>query len=270
MPQTATIAAEGDGWRVSHIVCTDGPKDRRFAEQHDRVCIAVVLAGQFQYRTDAGEALLAPGMTLTGNAGQCFECGHNHSRGDRCLSFTYDCKFAEQVVRGVAGVTDLDFRHPVLPPSPDLIALVSPRPRAAFEEAAVTILAMTAARQAGMTGGHDVPARQMRIVAETIDLIEREAENQDGDCLSLTALSRLSGISPYRYLRLFRRLTGMTPHQYVLHVRLTRAAERLRSSTEAISTIAYDAGFGDLATFNRRFRKLIGQTPTAFRAGRSN
>jgi AraC-like DNA-binding protein len=270
MPQTATIAAEGAGWRVSHIACTDGPKDPRFAEQHDRVCIAVVLSGQFQYRTSTGEALLAPGMVLTGNPGQCFECGHDHSSGDCCLSFTYEAGFAEDIVRDVAGVTDLNFRHPVLPPSPDLIALVSPQPREAFEEAAVRLLALTAARQADVTAGHDMPARQMRMVAETVDLIERRAGDLDGDCLSLTALSQRAGINPYRYLRLFQRLTGMTPHQYVLHVRLMRAAERLRSSDDAISIVAYDAGFADLATFNRRFRKLIGQTPTVFRAGRSS
>jgi AraC-like DNA-binding protein len=33
-----------------------------------------------------------------------------------------------------------------------------------------------------------------------------------------------------------------------------------------VSTIAYDAGFNDLATFNRRFLKLMGATPSAFRA----
>jgi len=30
--------------------------------------------------------------------------------------------------------------------------------------------------------------------------------------------------------------------------------------------IAFEAGFNDLATFNRGFRRLIGITPSAFRA----
>jgi AraC-like DNA-binding protein len=61
-------------------------------------------------------------------------------------------------------------------------------------------------------------------------------------------------------------MTGMTPHQYVLRTRLHRAAVRLRLSDEPISAIAFDAGFNDLSTFNRRFRRIMGVTPGAFRA----
>src|SRR2546430_5544229 len=32
------------------------------------------------------EELMTPGSLLLGNAGQCFECGHEHGLGDRCLS----------------------------------------------------------------------------------------------------------------------------------------------------------------------------------------
>ena len=34
--------ASGPGWRVSDVVCTAGPHDRPFEEQHDAVCIAAV------------------------------------------------------------------------------------------------------------------------------------------------------------------------------------------------------------------------------------
>ena len=59
----------------------------------------------------------------------------------------------------------------------------------------------------------------------------------------------------------------MTPHQFVLRTRLHRAAVRLRRSDETISAIAFDAGFNDLSTFNRRFRRLMGASPGAYRAG---
>jgi AraC family transcriptional regulator len=77
-------------------------------------------------------------------------------------------------------------------------------------------------------------------------------------------------MSPYHFLRTFRQVTGMTPHQYVLRTRLHRAAVRLRHSTDAVSTIAYDAGFNDLSTFNRRFRREMGVNPGAFRARRAH
>jgi AraC family transcriptional regulator len=49
-----------------------------------------------------------------------------------------------------------------------------------------------------------------------------------------------------------------------------RAAVRLRRSEEPVSGIAFDAGFNDLSTFNRRFRRIVGITPTAFRARRGH
>jgi AraC-like DNA-binding protein len=49
-------------------------------------------------------------------------------------------------------------------------------------------------------------------------------------------------------------------------MRLHRAAVRLRHSDEDISAIAFDEGFGDLSTFNRRFRRVMGLSPRAWRA----
>jgi AraC family transcriptional regulator len=61
----------------------------------------------------------------------------------------------------------------------------------------------------------------------------------------------------------------MTPHQFVLRTRLHRAAVRLRRSDEAVSVIAFDMGFNDLSTFNRRFRRVMGSSPSAYRAAGS-
>ena len=76
-------------------------------------------------------------------------------------------------------------------------------------------------------------------------------------------------MSPYHFLRTFRAVVGVTPHQFILHTRLHRAAVRLRCSSDNVSAIAYAAGFGDLSTFNRRFQKLMGQSPGAYRAAGS-
>ncbi|MGH8284742.1 MAG: helix-turn-helix transcriptional regulator [Steroidobacteraceae bacterium] len=61
----------------------------------------------------------------------------------------------------------------------------------------------------------------------------------------------------------------MTPHQFILHRRLHHAAVSLRASQAPVSSIALDSGFADLSTFNRRFRRVMGVSPSAFRAGRA-
>ena len=58
----------------------------------------------------------------------------------------------------------------------------------------------------------------------------------------------------------------MTPYQYLLRTRLHRAAVRAAGiSDEPISAIAFEAGFNDLSTFNRRFRRVMGATPRRYR-----
>ena len=72
-------------------------------------------------------------------------------------------------------------------------------------------------------------------------------------------------MSRYHFLRTFRTLIGMTPHQFLLRTRMHRAATMLRQSDHTIASVAFDAGFGDLSTFNRRFRQVMGASPGAYR-----
>jgi AraC-like DNA-binding protein len=99
-------------------------------------------------------------------------------------------------------------------------------------------------------------------ITDALRRIEAEAHEK----LALADLARDAAMSPYHFLRRFAQLVGMTPHQFVLQTRLHRAAVRLRRSDEAISAIAFDVGFSDLSTFNRRFRRLMGVSPHVYRA----
>jgi AraC family transcriptional regulator len=47
MTLTAQVLASGTGWQASDVRCDAGPADVPYEEQHDRVCIAVVLDGTF-------------------------------------------------------------------------------------------------------------------------------------------------------------------------------------------------------------------------------
>lgn len=111
----------------------------------------------------------------------------------------------------------------------------------------------------------DEPSRlEPRRVTAALRRIEAEA----GEPLSLADLAGEAAMSPYHFLRTFCRVAGLTPHQYLLRTRLHRAAVRLRRSLEPVSTIAFDTGFADLSTFNRRFRRMMGASPGAYRARR--
>jgi methylphosphotriester-DNA--protein-cysteine methyltransferase len=76
-------------------------------------------------------------------------------------------------------------------------------------------------------------------------------------------ISRASGLAVANGS--FRALTGVTPHQYLIALRLRRAATALRTTSKPVAAIAFELGFGDLSTFNARFRSAFGASPQRFR-----
>lgn len=92
--------------------------------------------------------------------------------------------------------------------------------------------------------------------------LERNAA--DAEMTQAQAAKKLH-MSPAAFCRFFRRSTGRPFHRYVNEVRVARACGSLTGSQENIAEIAFKAGFGNLANFNRRFREILGVTPREYR-----
>jgi AraC family transcriptional regulator len=266
---TPRILAGGDGWTVADVVCTSGPHDRPYEERHPRHTIAIVLAGSFQYRSVLGGGLMTPGSLMLGNQEHCFECGHEHAEGDRCVSFWYSPEYFERLASD-AGARGRNRRFPVprLPPlrpfSP-LIARASAgamgAPGVPWEELAVRLAVRTVRLAVGVPDHAGLPLNAEGRVSRAIRAIDRHPNA----ALSLGILARESGLSPYYFLRTFEKLTGITPHQYVRRARLREAATRLVTVPDKVLDVALDCGFGDVSNFNRAFRTEFGVSPRAFR-----
>ena len=91
------ILARGDGWTAADVLCTCGPQDRPYEEQHVENAIAIVLAGTFEYHSATGRELMTAGSLLLGNPGHSFECRHRHGEGDRCVSLWYAPEYFERL-----------------------------------------------------------------------------------------------------------------------------------------------------------------------------
>ncbi len=266
------VVARGDGWTVADVICTSGPRDRSFEEQHACYAIAVVVGGTFQYRSTLGGGVMTPGALMLGNPGQCYECGHEHGRGDRCVAFWYSPEYFERIAgEAKARGGRVGFhasRLPVLRQFSPLVARaaagITGSSQVVWEELAIRLAASAAAVESGSTRVDTVPPHAAARVTRAVRTIERHA---DAD-LTLTGLARDAGLSPYHFLRTFERLTGATPHQYILRVRLRDAALRLADASGKIVDVAFDCGFGDVSNFNRAFRVEFGVTPRNWR-GRS-
>jgi len=259
--------ARGAGWTVADVLCTTGPHDRPFEEQHTQIQIAIVAAGSFQYRTAAGSEMMTPGSLLLGATGSCYECSHGHGSGDRCLSFGYTPEYFEQLATDTGGRAA--FRMGRLPP---LQALSLPIAQAlAGLQGAATVsweeigihLAIHTLQQLGNTAsvtGDPSPEALARVTA-TVRRIERDPTRDH----PLATLAQDAALSPYHFLRTFERVTGVTPHQYVLRTRLREAALRLATEQDRVTDIAFGCGFGDVSNFNHAFRAEFGLSPRAYR-----
>jgi AraC-like DNA-binding protein len=266
MTVTARILATGAGWQASEMRCDAGPADTPYEEQHDRICMAVVLEGTFGYRSSCGASILAPGAVLLGNPGDCFECGHQHSIGDRCLSFHFDPGFYEDILVDLGASARLNFDRPALPlhrrrghllPNADAV-LDDPD---AVEVFAYELAATIAQACCDDQQRRDPKRSSTKQIEELVHWIEQEFDQP----LPLASLAQRACMSPYHLLREFKRVVGVPPHQFVLAQRLRRAAYLLRHSSDPILQIAIDAGFGALSEFNKRFRRVLGVSPRDFR-----
>ena len=265
---TSRLLACGAGWRVADVVCTSGPQDHSFEERHECYTIAIVLAGSFQYRSETGDALMTTGSLMLGSPGQCFECGHEHAEGDRCVSFWYEPDYFERLVSDLGGRHRTHLGTPRIPPLRVLAPVVAQAAASvigtgdvSWNELGVELAVRAVTAAVGLPMPYRAPADAEARVTRVVRRIDRCPDAP----FTLDRMSRDAGVSPYHFLRTFQRLTGVTPHQYILRARLREAALGLASREDTILDIALQCGFGDVSNFNRAFRAEFGLSPRAYR-----
>jgi AraC-like DNA-binding protein len=270
--------ASGDGWSVDDVVCSAGPQDRPYEEEHKQVAIAIVTGGSFQYRGSTagpGRELMTPGSVLLGNPGQCFVCGHEHGLGDRCISFRYSPEYFATITKGVGRRLRERFGTLRLSPVRELSPVIARAVSAArsttvtaiaWEELGIKLAVEAVIVDSGTTPSRaPVSAAALARVTRAVRLID---EQPAGD-LTLASLAKSARLSPYHFLRTFEDLTGATPHKYVMRARLRHAAARILLEDAKVLDIALDCGFGDVSNFNRAFRAEFGVSPRLYRGGQA-
>ena len=94
------------------------------------------------------------------------------------------------------------------------------------------------------------------------DLIDAEYAQP----LDLDELARNANFSRYHFLRAFRRAFHATPHEYLTRKRIERAKELLAESEFTVTEICFEVGFESLGSFSTLFHKLVGWSPSIYRA----
>ncbi|MGV8121512.1 MAG: helix-turn-helix domain-containing protein [Candidatus Xenobiia bacterium LiM19] len=110
-----------------------------------------------------------------------------------------------------------------------------------------------------------VTALQIEIVRKFVkvktylDMNIRESVNN-------AKLAEIAELSPFHFLRIFKRLFGITPHQYMIKRRLEIAELLLISTDMPITEIVLDLGMESMSYFSRLFRRRNGISPNKYRS----
>jgi transcriptional regulator GlxA family with amidase domain len=83
--------------------------------------------------------------------------------------------------------------------------------------------------------------------------------------LDVELLARYACLSRAQFNRTFKRAFNETPHQYLLSRRMERAKALLRAGDMSVTDVCLAVGFTSLGSFSTQFRRLVGESPTAYR-----
>ena len=82
--------------------------------------------------------------------------------------------------------------------------------------------------------------------------------------ISLKEISRVSLISKFHFIRLFRQTYGRTPNRYLVETRITNAKLLLKRGYK-VSDACLAVGFNSITTFTSLYKKTTGIKPAHFR-----
>lgn len=119
---------------------------------------------------------------------------------------------------------------------------------------------------------HQLPTQQLttkspagQLSRQQLKQITRYIDEHLAEELRLAELAGLIMLSPFHFSRLFKRSTGLSPHQYHLHCRILRAKQLIKDKQLPLAQVAQIVGFSSQSHLNYHFKRMVGQTPAAYR-----
>jgi AraC-like DNA-binding protein len=84
--------------------------------------------------------------------------------------------------------------------------------------------------------------------------------------IKLGQVAKAVNMSSFYFCKMFKRVAGINFTDYVARIRIEKSKNLLLNQNLRISEIAFEVGFQSLTHFNRVFKKILGQSPTEYRA----
>ena len=79
-------------------------------------------------------------------------------------------------------------------------------------------------------------------------------------------VAKACNTSTFYFCKMFKKITGLNFTDYLSRVRIEKSKDLLLNPNLRVSEIAFEVGFQSLTHFNRVFKRILGQSPTDYRA----
>jgi len=98
-------------------------------------------------------------------------------------------------------------------------------------------------------------------ISSAIDYMEK---NYSED-ISIDSLALRSGMASSSFRRIFKQTTGLAPTDFLIQLRIEKAAEMLLHKNVKVTDVCLASGFWNSSYFTRKFKKIMGMTPLEYR-----
>jgi AraC-like DNA-binding protein/ligand-binding sensor protein len=132
------------------------------------------------------------------------------------------------------------------------------------QESAMTLLKIFAQHLSMLS--NQVVVQQENAEPPVITRAKAYIEEHQAEDLSLGQVARAVATSSFYFCKIFKKMTGINFTEYLSRVRIEKSKNLLLNPNLRVSEIAYEVGFQSLTHFNRVFKKVLGQSPTDYRA----
>jgi AraC family transcriptional regulator of arabinose operon len=105
----------------------------------------------------------------------------------------------------------------------------------------------------------------MRSASERIAAVREHLRETLDQPHRLDELASAAGLSVPHFCALFRRVTGYAPIDFLIRQRIQAACRLLDTTDRSIASIAAEVGYEDPYYFTRCFRRVVGNSPRAYR-----
>lgn len=224
--------------------------------EHEHAYLCLVAAGAYRQHTSGRDSECRQGLLLVHPA------GHRHAnrfapQGARCLSV-----FLPDNLSDTPGPRQLlaEHRQMHLPDMARMLARLDSE-LVATDNATGLALESAVLELVAMACRHDDSGRHPAWLAR---VLERLHDNPC-DPPRLADLAALAGVHPAHLARRFRQVKGVSVGEYQRGLRINLARDQLADRQRSIADVAAAAGFADQSHFSRVFKRMVGDTPRAFR-----